>query len=341
MRKCVGCGSILQSVDPKGLGYSPKEDQIYCERCFKLIHYGRWSKGAEALSQEEILALIKKSSATIALLVDIWQVDFLLQSALCRALKGKRVMIILTKVDTLPANTSYKRLLSYLKELVTKLDEIEILEIFLKTKGQDFKEVFLTYLKENEIKEVMLCGMVSVGKSTLINELSGQNTLTTAPFLGTTLAENEIRIEELTLIDTPGIIDQNSALLYVEDEFLKLLSMQKEVRPQVFQLVGAQSYFIDGLLRLDVTTQERASLVFYLSPSLKVHRTKKLQAQNYYERHLAEFHFKKELKSQKIQIFNQSELVIDGIGVMAFHNIKEAYLYLDPQIAYTIRRAVL
>ena len=39
MKKCKGCGAILQSKDQNAPGYTPKENSDYCQRCFRLIHY--------------------------------------------------------------------------------------------------------------------------------------------------------------------------------------------------------------------------------------------------------------------------------------------------------------
>ena len=41
-KKCLGCGSLLQSEKENGLGYVPKnkyDDALYCERCFKINNY--------------------------------------------------------------------------------------------------------------------------------------------------------------------------------------------------------------------------------------------------------------------------------------------------------------
>lgn len=46
-RRCIGCGAILQTTDPKKPGYLPAatlakaeaDDDIYCQRCFRLRHY--------------------------------------------------------------------------------------------------------------------------------------------------------------------------------------------------------------------------------------------------------------------------------------------------------------
>ena len=46
IKKCVGCGSIMQSLDETKLGYvreSKFESSEYCEKCFKMKHYGNIS----------------------------------------------------------------------------------------------------------------------------------------------------------------------------------------------------------------------------------------------------------------------------------------------------------
>ena len=40
MKKCKGCGVKLQNDDPKKTGYVTSIEQDYCQRCFRLTHYG-------------------------------------------------------------------------------------------------------------------------------------------------------------------------------------------------------------------------------------------------------------------------------------------------------------
>ena len=45
-KKCQGCGSVLQTDYPSEEGFvksSVYEKSDYCERCFKIIHYGEYS----------------------------------------------------------------------------------------------------------------------------------------------------------------------------------------------------------------------------------------------------------------------------------------------------------
>ena len=37
---CKGCGIVLQNEDDKALGYVPNLEADYCQRCFRIRHYG-------------------------------------------------------------------------------------------------------------------------------------------------------------------------------------------------------------------------------------------------------------------------------------------------------------
>ena len=36
---CKGCGVVLQSSDAAAIGYTPKMEADYCQRCFRIRHY--------------------------------------------------------------------------------------------------------------------------------------------------------------------------------------------------------------------------------------------------------------------------------------------------------------
>ena len=37
---CKGCGVLLQNEDENALGYVPTLDASYCQRCYRIRHYG-------------------------------------------------------------------------------------------------------------------------------------------------------------------------------------------------------------------------------------------------------------------------------------------------------------
>ena len=95
-------------------------------------------------------------------------------------------------------------------------------------------------------------GRANAGKSTLLNSLMGQDTLTASRYPGTTLDFNPMKIGDFDFIDTPGIEIQNSLLMYVDEKDLKTILPSRTIKPQIFQISGNQSFTIGGLARLDL-----------------------------------------------------------------------------------------
>lgn len=71
IKRCYGCGSILQSEDPNESGYVPKEkfdseEDTLCERCYKLRHYSQYKESKDInIDYMTILNAAKKDNALI------------------------------------------------------------------------------------------------------------------------------------------------------------------------------------------------------------------------------------------------------------------------------------
>ena len=62
MSKCLGCGIDLQSEDEKELGFTPKKDSKYCQRCFKLKNYHENNNLAKIMPDEVLAEKINKQN---------------------------------------------------------------------------------------------------------------------------------------------------------------------------------------------------------------------------------------------------------------------------------------
>ena len=61
---CLGCGVPLQSEDKTAKGYIPSkkyQDSFYCERCFRLTHYGEEKIIDKPYTEEEIIEKINNN----------------------------------------------------------------------------------------------------------------------------------------------------------------------------------------------------------------------------------------------------------------------------------------
>ena len=69
---CYGCGCKLQNTDKEKIGYTPKEDSNYCQRCFRLMHYGIDSENMpfKTVDNNKDLMIITDSGVIIRLAVD-------------------------------------------------------------------------------------------------------------------------------------------------------------------------------------------------------------------------------------------------------------------------------
>lgn len=86
----------------------------------------------------------------------------------------------------------------------------------------------------------------------------------------TTLDKVAIKFEDLTIIDTPGLIDTTNITNYLGAKDLKKITCKKEIKPKTCQIENKGSILIDNYARIDYETQEKNSLVIYASPALNI-----------------------------------------------------------------------
>lgn len=344
MKRCLGCGVELQNEDKNKKGYVKSLDQDYCMRCFRLTHYGdSFIDMRLDIKREDILERIRADKRPVAFIVDIMNIESAINNDMIEALKGHDVILVFNKYDILPKNINSQKIEEYLDAFVSKkMQGVKVVDVIITHKYDDhFAELFLDILNVQRISEIMFCGNVNAGKSTIINKLIANADLTVSRFPSTTLDFNVIKRGDLTFIDTPGIIDEGDMSLYVDEKELKRLAIDKTIRPQIFQLYEGQSYIVESVLWLDVIPKNKGSVVFYISNKLRVHRTKIANAKNYYDKHRDDFNLK--LTLNKVQEWTISdpkiEIEVDGLGVIAFSNIDKVRVHHDSRNKITIRKA--
>ena len=346
MKKCLGCGVILQDQDPKAKGYVNSLDQDYCKRCFRLMHYGDSVIDLRSdIKRADVIKLIKSHDKPVALIADILNVSAAFKDDLLEALKGRQIILVFNKYDLLPKNTNIRRIEEYLETMVSeKFKDAKVLDILI-THHKDvyFKKLFMETLDRWSIKEVMFVGNVNAGKSTIINKLLESTKLTVSYYPSTTLNINEVALEEHLFYDTPGLLDENNLGVFISEEKLKDITIKKTIKPLVYQLYDKQSYFIEGLLRIDVLPKEKGSIIFYIADGLKIHRSKLEKGDDYQTKHLSSLslylpfdHLSEyDLKGKSL------EFEIDGLGIIGFKNIAKIKIHHDQRIRINVRKSVL
>ncbi len=196
MSKCIGCGITLQNSDVNKLGYTKKQDNLYCERCFKTIHYNE-EKKVNNLDNSKIIDKINKLGYVTLFITDLVSINKDLIKVF-KSINNKKILVI-NKCDIIPNNLKLEHIEENIKNSFNINDDI----CFISAKKEYNLNKIINTVEEN--KNVILCGETSSGKSTLINKLVGSN-LTTSKYNNTTLDFIKVKYLDYIIYDTPGII---------------------------------------------------------------------------------------------------------------------------------------
>ena len=176
MKKCKGCGAILQSKDQNAPGYTPKENSDYCQRCFRLIHYDDLMISMrKGIDPDVVMDRISQSDALILWVVDLFDFEAGIIPGLNRHLIGKDIIMVCTKRDILPDTLSEEKIARFVFSRL-KENGISIKSLILTSKlermgVEEVKQAVQLYRKN---REVIVMGKANSGKSTLLNNLLGE-----------------------------------------------------------------------------------------------------------------------------------------------------------------------
>ncbi len=93
MTVCKGCGAVLQTTDSKAIGYSPKADAEYCQRCFRLIHYDDLTISMKTgIDPDAVIDRIAKMDALILWVIDLYDFEAGIINGINRKLADKDIV---------------------------------------------------------------------------------------------------------------------------------------------------------------------------------------------------------------------------------------------------------
>lgn len=302
---CYGCGCKLQNTDKEKIGYTPKEDSNYCQRCFRLMHYGIDSENMPFKTVDNILDSVNKDNKFVCFLTDLFNINSKIIDSYHR-IKNNKVLLI-SKSDLIPKNIKLSKIKNFLKEYYQIDEDI----IFISNSHRSAQKV-ISYLQNHNINETYLMGLTSSGKSTLINNMldvtnSKLNKVVTSYRQNTTLDFIRLQINDILVIDSPGFI-------------LKTLNINNKdtfkyaVKPRTYQMRKNE------VLRLIdesfIGFEKDTSACFYIPNNIKSHKDYKQKAFNY-----------------TLHVESDSDLIILGLGFLNIKNETDLYFYnLDREL---------
>lgn len=309
-KKCIGCGSVLQTTSKKAKGYIKEEkinDSKYCERCFKIIHYNEKIVTELENINDYIIKEVNKKAEYVYFLIDFLNLNNETISTFNK-IKVPKTLII-SKLDIIPKSIKDTKIINFLKEIYNIKEDI----IFQSTKRNINTRRIITSLESSNIKEAYILGYTNAGKSTLLNKLSEINNIkdkqiTTSLIPNTTVDFIKIKLtDNLSIIDSPGFILNKT--LYKSNEFdlIKKINPKTFLKPTTYQLKDIASIIIEDKIKIKSSISN--NFTFYISNDINIERV---------------FENNKDLENNKpltLEIPSNSDLVIKSLG---FINIKKA-----------------
>ena len=332
-KRCSGCGVLLQDQNLLQEGYTTSLENDVCQRCFRMKNYGEYQVVTK--SNDEYLKILKSVGETkdlVLYITDLLNLEENIEEI--RNIIPNKMILVLNKKDVLPKSVKEEKLINYLKEKNIEFEEVIVVSVN-KNINIDYLLKRIKYYQTS--KNVYVVGHTNAGKSSLINKLISNypdNTqeLTMSPLPSTTLNLVKIDINDyLTLIDTPGLVDNGSILNRVDASMVKKISPKKEIKPRTYQLRKNQSIIIEDLIRIDYVEGEKNSFTLFVSNDLKVKRLLNLFNND-------------ELKDKNkltYEVKYDEDLVINGLGFVKIVNKGVIDVYIDKDIDTFMRKSLI
>ena len=321
MSKCIGCGITLQNKDENQLGYVSIKDKNLCTRCFRLKHYGEYKK--VSLNNNDYSKIINSipSNNLVLYIVDILSMD------LSNINRFSNIILVITKRDIMPKSIKDNKIINKLKEKYNNLIDIIIVS---SNKNYNIDNLYSLIKKHHNNLPVYLVGNTNSGKSTLINKLINnysdtKSNITISMYPSTTLDKIEIKLNKITIIDTPGLIDNNNITNYIDNKDLKLITPKKEIKPKTCQLQGTGSILIGELVRINYTTKNTNSITIYVSNMIPI-RFASLSSNKLID-----------LPNHKYNNISNKDIVIPGLGFIKCNSSINIELRLNSNIIPYLR----
>lgn len=301
MSKCAGCGAKLQFTDPNEVGYIKDIEDTLCNRCFQIKNYNKYN--VVNIDNKEFVSVLKeinKTNSLVLLVVDSLNLsdNFDIFKEL---LVNNKILLVITKADLLPT-TNYNKIFKYFDKYNIKF----VNKIMVSSKNNHNLDLLIEMIyRYKNNNSVYVVGYTNAGKSTLINKLiynyfDNKVTITTSGLPSTTLDKITIKLnKDLTIIDTPGILESNNIIDNIDIEKIKLLTSKSKLKPITYQIKDSNTIMVDELLKINITNN---NITLYFSDQLKIQRYKK-DIQTNLEEHI-------------IEVNSKEEVVISGLGFL-------------------------
>lgn len=326
-RKCLGCGAIFQNTSSNMDGYvKDPETAVLCERCFRIKHYSEYKQVVKT-NQDflPILNEINQSNDLVLVVADLFSLNE--SFAFFEQNLTNPKMLVLTKRDILPYSVSDETLISHLDLKMSALET----QVVSSYKNYELDSLMEKIEANRTSNRIYIVGYTNAGKSTLINHILKhyyrfEIDITTSPLPSTTLSSIVIDLPNLTIVDTPGFLEEGSMIDSLNGSELKRVLPKKEIKPITYQMKTRQTILIDQYAYLTCLSPNNCT--FFFSNALNIDRTFKDVSNSQFE-------------CSKIQVDENEDIVISGLGFIKCMKSGTFEIYTYPGVKLFTRRSLI
>ncbi len=331
-KKCLGCGSVLQSENAGKEGFvklSVYDKSDYCERCFKIRHYGEYSILDKKIDVDGIIRNINSDKvASIAFLIDALNINENVKKYINKFKNNKYILV--TKKDVLPKSIKEKKLIEYIKNNVCETDNVMCIS---SVKNYNIDK-FLNKIKDDKVRRLYIVGFTNSGKSTFINHLLTSNlkkpVITTSSVPNTTASYIAIKLtDKLIIVDTPGFIDEKAIYNFVEYNKIIKYYPKKELKVKTFQVKPGYSIVVNDIMRIENISDKSNSLSFYMNDKLRYEKLNNKNSKLKY------------LDKVNVVVDDVSDILINGLGFIRVTKVGKFEVNIINTKLVSIRKSMI
>lgn len=328
IKRCTGCGAILQNSNSNEVGYTKDVSLPQCLRCFRIEHYNDYQVVEK--DNAEYLRILKEVNDTndlVIFVVDLFNLNDEVYE-LAKQIHNP-CLLALTKRDLFAPDIYDEKFTNYLKMLPINIVD----QVLISSKNNfGFDELYEKIQKYQKSKNVYIIGLTNAGKSTMINQLfyhysKHDSHITTSNLPSTTIDMISLPFSKtLTFIDTPGILD-HSITNVISSKLLKQITPKVSIKPITYQIKVDQSIVVGEYVRLDINANNNITLYF----------ANQLEKKRFYKEHDKLTH----LEKYEFHVPSNHDVLIAGLGFIKIVSECDIVLYTIPGVEVSIRKALI
>jgi len=337
-KKCLGCGSMMQFTDKDKEGYVDEKDynsSLICKRCFRMKYYGEYYPVNK--KNDDFIDIVKSINNTddlVLFVVDLFTISHNIN--IIHKYLNNDIIMVITKRDIMPKSIKNAKLIKFVEEINEKYNIIDTV-IVSSFNNEGLDELYKKIRQYQTSKKVYVVGSTNAGKSTLVNKLvknysTEVSDITASIMPSTTLNQINVKLnDDLTLIDTPGIVDETSIINYADSKLLKKITPKKEIKPITYQINKGKSIEIDNIARMDYNSGNKNSFTLFMSNGLKISQVNITTHIDKYE----------DLEKHTFDITGEQDIVINGLGYIKIINPGVVTVYAPKNVDVSLRSSMI